>query len=162
MWKAQLKVKPKSFTKPKVKLKVEEDPEEDKCCEEAKKYLHYSAITFREINYTKPHQIASYSDFNEHHTEEPYDEKYITAAKNAHLSDSEIKHWLDMPCDDFRIKIENACNNMGSGAIGVDWCAIHLFLEECEDGYSEGSEQWHILDNWLWGDIPRSEIWDKV
>ena len=161
MWKAQLKVNPKSFTKPRIKLKVESDPEENECCKEAKRYLHYWAIAFAEIDYTEPHQITHYRDGKEHRTEELYDEKYITAAKNAQLSDSEIKYWLDMPCDEFRIKIKNACDNM-KGVVGVDWCAVELFVGECEEGYSSGAEQWHTVDNWLWGDAPRTAIWDKV
>jgi prophage antirepressor-like protein len=41
MWKAQLKIGSKTFTKPKVKLKVDNTPDSNKCCEEAKeKYIN--------------------------------------------------------------------------------------------------------------------------
>ena len=41
------------------------------------------------------------------------------------------------------------------------WSSIDLFWDDCEEEFVE-AELWHTKENWIWGEAPREDAWDKV
>jgi len=127
IWKEQI-TKPKGklgIWKPKQELKPREKEEEDKCCEEAKKYIRYFILTKGITNYTG----GSADDLQ---------------LRNA--SCKELKDYVE----GMHGKVED-----------FGWPSVSLFWDDCEHEFVE-AELWHTKENWIWGEAPREDAWDKV
>ena len=84
MWKNQLKVGSRSFIKPKVKLNV--DPDEDKCCEEAKEM--YINGFLENVDPSRRYK------FVHNLTPKEYYESMFKGRGNASRSCEEFRRWL--------------------------------------------------------------------
>ena len=119
IWKEQI-AKPKGklgIWKPKQELQPREEEEEDKCCEEAKKYLDYFLITGG-----------------------------ISFFPTSEYSCKELKHFIKI---------------MHGRSEDFGWPSVSLFWDDCEHEFVE-AELWHTKENWIWGEAPREDAWDKV
>ena len=165
-WKKKLKKIPTIEGEPEIESPEEKQPTEpnDWCCEQAKKYLHYMVLNIRAIDEKNQRGYKTTDGTGKVLEERPYNEKEREQIRDtkAAFSESMLRTILDMDCEDF-VKYIYSSYKSYTNNFGPDFAAITLFYEECkEDGYQGTAEQWHTKDNWIWGEIERSEMWDLV